>query len=173
MIKRTFISKNSTLLTNLYKTYIRPLAEYNTCSWSPCLKSEIKEVESIQRRITKSICQRSNITFSSYEERLTKLNLESLQSRRIKNDLILLYKVVNGLVDIDASNILCFSNLGGYNLRRHTQHIDRQKLSKTQSRQNFFSCRVVSYWNELDDEVVSSQTLTGFKSKLKKLKFPI
>ena len=115
------------------------MTEYNTCTWSPHLKADIKEVEGIQRRITKSICQRANITFSSYEERLDKLSLESLQSRRIKNDLIFLYKVINGMVDIEATNILHFSHLGGYNLRRHTQHISRQPIAKTQCRQNFLT----------------------------------
>ena len=82
-----------------------------------------------------------------------------------------MYKIINGLVDIDASNILHFSHLGGYNLRRHTLHISRQKIHKTQLRQNFFSCRVVSYWNQLTEDIVSSSTLANFKFKLKKMTF--
>ncbi len=171
LIVRTFSSGNPKLMTNLYKTYIRPLIEYNTCSWSPHLQTEVDEVESIQRRITKSICQRANINFSSYEKRLEKLQLESLKSRRVKSDLTFLYKIINGLVDVEAANILHFSHLGGYNLRRHTFHIYRQKLHKTQIRQGFFSSRVINYWNQLTEDIVSSATLSSFKLKIKKLTF--
>ena len=171
MILRTFRSGDPKLLTDLYKTYIRPLAEYNTCTWSPYLRTDIREVENIQRRITRSICKRANIKFSTYEERLNILELESLQSRRIKNDLVFLYKIINGLVDMETSNILKFSNFGGYNLRRHTQHISRQHIAKTHCRNNFFSYRVISYWNKLEEEVISSPNLVNFKIKLKKLRF--
>ena len=39
----------------------------------------------------------------SYTERLLRLNLESLESRRAKADLVLLFKVIHGFVDIDYS----------------------------------------------------------------------
>ena len=88
-----------------------------------------------------------------------------------KNDLVFLYKIINGLVDMETSNILKFSNFGGYNLRRHTQHISRQHIAKTHCRNNFFSYRVISYWNKLEEEVISSPNLVNFKIKLKKLRF--
>jgi len=39
----------------------------------------------------------------SYTERLLRLNLESLEFRRVKADLVLLFKVIHGFVDIDYS----------------------------------------------------------------------
>ena len=39
----------------------------------------------------------------SYNERLKHLNRESLQVRRLKNDLVLCYKMLHGLVDLNCS----------------------------------------------------------------------
>ena len=75
---KTFSPKNTQLLVNLYKMYVRPIMEYNTCTWSPHLKSEIELAESVQRKFTRLLCQKANISFSCYDQRLAKLNLESL-----------------------------------------------------------------------------------------------
>ena len=39
----------------------------------------------------------------SYTDRLCRLNLESLESRRVIADLVLLFKVIHGFVDIDCN----------------------------------------------------------------------
>jgi len=43
----------------------------------------------------------------SYNERLRHLNLESLQVRRLKNDRVLCYKMLRGLVDLNCYEFLC------------------------------------------------------------------
>ena len=171
IILRTFTPSNTQLLVNLFKMYVRPIMEYNTSSWSPYYKSDIHTIESVQMTFTRYLCQRANIKFSNYKNRLDILNLESLESRRVKRDLLLLYKILNGLVDIDAADFFHASTNGGYNLRRHKLQITRQKISKTLCRQNFFSHRIVQHWNELPENIVTSPSLTIFKHKLNKLKF--
>ena len=171
IILRCFSPTNIKLLTNLYKIYIRPLLEYNTCTWSPHLKSDIKDIEIVQKSFTRKLCQRANISFSSYSDRLNILNLESLESRRTKNDLFLLYKIIHGHVDIKFNSFFQFSSLGGYSLRRHNMHITRTTSPKSHCRHNFFSNRVVPVWNALPEDVVNSPTLAKFKFNLKKLSF--
>ena len=167
-ILRTFSSNNCWLLLNLFKTYVRPLVEYNTSSWSPFLKCDIKDIESIQRVFTRKVCIRCNISFKSYEERLEKLCLESLRVRRIKNDLIFLYKILHNHVDIDFTNFFQINTFSGHNLRRHPFHITPQQTPKTNIRNNFFSHRVVKHWNMLPREIVCCETLASFKLRLKK-----
>ena len=140
--------------------------EYNTSTWSPHLKSEINSVESIQRKFTRVLCQRANIRFCSYSDRLQKLKLESLHSRRIKTDLILLYKILNNLVDIPFLDYFKFSNFSGHNLRRHSLHLVRAKPAKTLCRQNFFSFRVIEHWNKLPTNIVTSPSLEIFKHRI-------
>ena len=117
---------------------MRPLTEYNTSSWSPHYKSDIHEIETVQKKFTRKVCQRANLTFSNYEERLDKLNLESLEIRRIKRDLTLLYKIVNQLIDTDINDFFEFSSFGGiiyaviiYTSRdnqKHTHYADKISL---------------------------------------------
>lgn len=171
LIIRTFSPKNTKLLVNLYKTYVRPIMEYNTCTWSTQIQSDIKEIESVQRTFTRRICQRANISYSSYNDRLKKLDLESLESRRIKNDLIFLYKIINNLVDVNFEEYFQFHSFGGHNLRTHSLHILRKSPPKTLCRQNFFSYRVVPFWNVLPETTARSPTLAIFKRKLKTLQF--
>ena len=52
---RTFSPNNTQLLVSLYKIYVRPIMEYNTCTWSPHLRSDINSVESVQRRFTRRL----------------------------------------------------------------------------------------------------------------------
>ena len=167
-ILRTFSSSNCWLLINLFKTYVRPLVEYNTCSWSPSLKGDIKDIESVQKMFTRKLCIRCNISFNSYDDRLNKLGMESLEVRRIKNDLVFLFKIVHNLVDIDFSSFFQLNSFSGHNLRRHSLHITRQLTPKTNTRSHFYSHRVIKYWNMLPNDIVCSDTLATFKLRLKK-----
>ena len=167
-ILRIFSTTNCWLLVNLFQTYVRPLLEYNTSSWSPHLQANIRAVESVQRTFTRRLCQRCNIPFTSYLDRLTKLNLESLEVRRCKQDLILLFKILHKLVDVDFDSFFQINNFSGYGLRRHQFHINRQKVAKTAARNNFFTYRVIKYWNMLPDNIVTSPTLQSFKFRLKR-----
>ena len=45
----------------------------------------------------------------SYTERLLLLNLESLEIRRIKSDLKMCYKIVNGLCDLEVTKFFSFA----------------------------------------------------------------
>ena len=169
IILHTFSPHHTHLLINLYKSYIRPIVEYNTCTWSPHLKNDISQIESVQKNFTRRLCQRSNIKYSSYEDRLKIFKLETLESRRVKNDLVMLYKIVNQIVDINFSSLFQFSSFGGYSMRRHKLHI--RCLHNFKSNQNFFSCRVVSVWNSLPEDIVTSCTLSVFRRKLKSISF--
>lgn len=144
--------------------------EYSTCTWSPYLLDDIKCAESVQKVFTKRVCQRENISYRSYDDRLTELGLESLEARRIKNDLILICKIINNLIDVNHLDHFSFTTLGGYNLRRHNQQITQTNKANTLVRQNYFSFRAVRCWNSLPENLVNSPTLAIFKRKLKSLK---
>ncbi len=54
-------------------------------------------------------------------ERLNFLQLDSLEVRRIKTDLILYYKIINNLIQINTANSIRHKHiLGGYNLNLYT-----------------------------------------------------
>jgi hypothetical protein len=78
--------------------YIRPVLEYNSVVWSPSLLYLIEVLESVQRSFSKRLPSLSSLT---YAERLDVLNLETLELRRLRFDLIFYYKVFNHLTPFD------------------------------------------------------------------------
>ncbi len=45
MMKRTFLSRNTTLWKKLYTTYIRPQLEFAVSAWNPYLFKDINVIE--------------------------------------------------------------------------------------------------------------------------------
>jgi len=68
-------------MLNLYKTLVitRPHVEYCVSAWSPYYKKDKELLEKVHRRFTKMI---KGMKGKSYEERLQRLNLWSLEERR-------------------------------------------------------------------------------------------
>ena len=129
-----------------FKTYVRPILEYNSSIWSPSLKKDILTIESVQRRFTKRLPGVSNM---SYHARLNLLKLESLEIRRLWSDLILAYKLLFGLVH--SSVVKSFKLKTGertMNLRRHSYQLvePAHKCSEVHA---FFVNRIIKLWNEL------------------------
>ena len=62
--------------------------------WSPHTKKNIRKIERVQRAATKIVPELRDLP---YEERLRKLGLLTLESRRERGDLISVYKMVNGM----------------------------------------------------------------------------
>ena len=84
--------------------------------WSPYLRKNIDKLEGVQRRATKFILR----TKDSYETRLEKSNLLSLEDRRVLTDVTFLFKALKGLVDIDVSHFVDFySNCDYYSFRHY------------------------------------------------------
>ena len=167
---RNFRSRDPYFYVNLYKLYIRPHLEYNTCIWNPILKSEVRKIESVQARFTRNILKKLNIKYNSYENRLNILNLETLEVRRVKFDPILTFKIINNLIDLDSSKFFTLSqSLRKYRLRRHCLYLEPPKLPETTIRNHFFSYRIINIWNQLPEETVTCESLSLFKAKLNKL----
>jgi hypothetical protein len=96
-IFRGFVSLNLTLVRKAFITYARPILEYNSCIWNPSHKHLIDSIENVQRRYTKRIPSLSSL---SYPERLAALNLDTLELRRLRIDLITNYKILNNLTPL-------------------------------------------------------------------------
>jgi hypothetical protein len=113
-----------------FNVYVRPLLEYASCVWSPYHTSKITQTEHVQRRFTKRLPRFADIT---YKDRLRTINADSLELRRLRNDLLLAYKVLFNLVDVNAADFHTFansrSNTRGYRFKllAHNNRINRRK----------------------------------------------
>ena len=167
IILKSFSSQQPSLYIQLYKTYVRPLLEYNVSIWTPHLVHDIKLAENTQRTFTRKLCKKLNISYNNYLDRLKLLNIESLEYRRLKQDLILLYKIINDLIDVGNINLFTKSQAtNNYNLRRHSLYLDKSKQNQSPIRQYFFSNRIINTWNKLPNSIVTSPTLPIFKNRI-------
>ena len=99
-----------------------------------------------------------------YYIRLLLLNLESLEHRRLTQDLVLCYKIHHRLVDTELCNALprsvCTITRGhSFRLHKVSCSIDATKY--------FFTNRIHAIWNELPGSVVDSESVTVFEKRLR------
>ena len=85
--------------TSSYKSLVRPQLEYCSTTWDPHNKCYINQLESIQNRAARFILNDYQ-QFSSVTQMKSAIGLESLQSCRKLNKVILFDKMQNNLVDL-------------------------------------------------------------------------
>ena len=160
ILKRTFSFMDKEMFLSLYKTFVRPHLEYCPEVWNPYLCKDINTLENVQRRATKIVPELKDM---SYEERLSKLKLFPLQDRRARGDMISTYKLLNGYITANSS-LLSHKISSGKSLRSHNQQL-WSNVANTNTRNNFFTHRVVLPWNTLSINTVNSLTVETFKAR--------
>ena len=98
IMKKSYYTRDAKTMPTLYKSMARPHLEYGNAIWGPFYKKEIDMVESVQKRATKLI---DTLKDKPYADRLIALDLPSMTYRRKRGDMILMYKLINGLVRLD------------------------------------------------------------------------
>ena len=147
-------------LISLYKALVLPVLEYCSVAWCPFYVRDIEVLEKVQRRMTRILPGFRDL---SYEERLKSLNLLTLYARRIRHDMTFVFKLFHGMIDLDASKF--FQVVSERRTRGHNWKL-KVNFSRLETRKNFFSQRVVNYWNDLPNDCVNASSLSRFKSAL-------
>ena len=93
IISRNFSSLDKEMFLKLYKSMVRPHLEYAIQAWNPYTRKNIDLLEGVQRRATKMVKICRNL---EYRNRLEYLGLTTLQTRRIREDLLETLKIVTG-----------------------------------------------------------------------------
>ena len=161
LILRTFKSRDRYLLFKAFTVYVRPLLEYCSPVWAPVYKTDIDIIERVQRRCTKRLFGLSSL---SYVERLSVLGAETLELRRLKFDLLMMFKIIHNFVSIDFGEFFALNN---YNHTRGHCFKLVKPLCNNNSRQFSFACRRIDVWNSLPAHVVSNTSVYSFKLGLK------
>jgi hypothetical protein len=91
-IFRGCVCRKSSLMRKAFVIYVQPILEYNSCIWNRSYPQLIDTIENVQRRYIKRI---PNLPSLSYPERLAALNLDPLEIRCLKIDLIIYYRISN------------------------------------------------------------------------------
>ena len=161
MIRRSFTYLDSDTFVRLFKSLVRPILEYGNTVWSPYLKTQINEVERVQRRATRLVPGLGEL---HYEQRLRKLHLPTLEYRRWRGMMIETFKFVKGEYKIDPKTVglTLDDNL---KTRRHRFKLEKKK-HRLNVRRNSYGIRVTAEWNALPDEVVGAESINAFKNRL-------
>ena len=161
MIIRTIRNRFPIIMVTLFKSLVRPILEYANAVWCPYKKKHIYELERVQRNFTKRI---KGLKHMTYNQRLAKLNLPSLEFRRLRGDYIEVYKILHNIYDplttdtlltIDSNNIT----------RTNTLKLKKNRVNYLPY-QKFFTNRVITNWNRLSRDIVRAESLNSFKNKL-------
>ena len=138
---------------------MRPHLEYCVQAWRPHLQKDINLLERVQHRATKMIV---NFTNLPYEERLLRLKLTTLETRRLRGDLIEVFKILKGFDNISYNDFFALSNT---QLRGHSLKLFKSRFN-TKCGKFLFSNRIIDEWNLLPEEIISCSTLDSFKNRI-------
>ena len=157
---RNVISRKAYEMKTAYRSLVRHNLEYCCQVWAPKARhgnwKTILDIEAVQRTFTRVIDGMADL---NYKQRLEKLSMTTLLERRMRGDIIETFKILNG-----------FNNYGSkfFKLSDRTKHLIYRPSKVTNT--DFFSERVLQYWNKLPEHVKDKNSVNSFKNGLDKFR---
>jgi hypothetical protein len=112
----------------------------------------------------------------SYEDRLKEWDLTTLEERRVRSDLIQMYKVVKKFKQIDWYTGRHYATPTGTRASlRNNYRLERETFSSRNKnnfghfvsiRHNFFSNRTSVRWNDLENYQIEVDRVNSFKARI-------
>ena len=170
LLRRNLHHTPRTIKQDSYKMMVRPILEYSSTVWSPWQQKNIAKLEGIQKRAARFVLKKPNYLGS--QDSITTLirddlKWETLEERRNKNSLTMLYKVVNHQIAVPPpyhpTPATRTTRTGPHTLMKYQPTVNAYKFS--------FFPRAVTLWNNIPSQVASSPSIEEFKSGLQKLTF--
>jgi ribonucleases P/MRP protein subunit RPP40 len=167
MIQRNFHYRDRHTFVKLYKQYVRPHLEFSVPAWSPWQRADVDKLENVQKKAIRMV---SGLAARDYETRCEELGIQTLESRRIEQDLCLVYRFITGRGNLRPETLFERAEERDGVRTRLMAGANNLKLpnARTEIRRNFFTVRVIARWNALPDSVKNSSTCENFKSALRK-----
>src|SRR6266536_355553 len=139
IIKRNFKKMDEDTFITLYKTMVRSKLEYAASVWSPHKKTLINTIK--------------------------KLKLPTLVYRRLRGDMIEMFKMQTGKYDKELT--LKLTSIDSNRTRGNAMKLEIER-AKYDIRKYSFSVRSAKLWNSLPDSVIKAETINLFKNRLDK-----
>lgn len=161
-LRRNFRECTPAVKAATVKTMIRPVLEYASTVWDTTDAGDITELEMVQRRAARFVLNSyTDRTPGCVTDMLDTLGWEPLSQRRTNNRLIMLYRIVNNLVDINASDFFARTNTR----TRGSQRLYQESTNHPVLYNSFFP-RTIRQWNNLPTILTESPSLEIFKGGL-------
>ena len=141
-----------------YLTYVRPILEYSCTVWHPYRIYQQRQLEMVQRRAARFVCNRYRHT-SSVTNMMAGLDWEPLVNRRRAFRMFMFYKMHSGLVAIHPTLYLTPRQY-------HTSH--KYYIPHSRIGQHAFSFfpSIVRLWNKLPATTAHAPSLNIFKARV-------
>ena len=142
-----------------YQTLVRLQLEYSSPIWNPQQKTQIKQLEQIQRNAAQLVLNKpyNYQSPSRFTTMLQQLNKPTLEDRCKAADQILMYNVINSLVAIPQSYLPQISPRYVDNIWFIIYHC------RLNIYQHSFFPWTLTYWNQLPASITNLQCLDSFK----------
>ena len=161
-VRRATIVRDRSTVMAMYRSFVRPLLEFAAPAWSPHKRGDVEALEKVQKRCLRMI---SNLGGMTYEQKLTELNLQTLEDRRLRGDAIEAFKYINGFNDVDPNRIFSFVR---DRHDRDTRSFEDNNLvpekTRLDIRKFFFANRVTWTWNDLPNLTKEAASVNSFKN---------
>ena len=136
---------------------VRPVLEYASSVWDPHLVKYREKLEKVQRCASRYVFNNYNRTPGTVTNLLERLQWDTLEKRREISRLAMIYKIENGLIDLNPS---CFYNKA--DSRTRGNKIFQERPSNSVFCNSFFP-KTLSQWNKFPKKLTQAKTLGTFK----------
>ena len=171
MITRAFHYRTREVMVPLYKAFVRPKMEHAVSVWRPWLLGEIESLEKVQRRMVRML---NGVNGNSYEEKLQRIGLTTLEERRNRGDMVETYKTLKGRNRVEKNEWFEICEEDARPTRANAIMVEGEAVRKKEVlvgqranlevRKHFFNVRVVDSWNALPEEVKMAPSVNAFKN---------
>ena len=166
-VKRNIITDSTKAKQTAYKTLVRPQTEYAASVWDPHTDRHQHNIEMVQRRAARWACSQYDRQ-ASVTEMLQRLEWETLEVRRAKIRVLMLYKVVHHMVAISNSQLTPRTTVA-----RQSHPYTFLQLHAKQSYYHYsFFPWTIPLWNLLPCSIMETSSLDSFKAQLAQLQLP-
>ena len=141
LLFRIFALKSAPLYLKFYSVYVVPILLYCSPLYSGSSVRNMKSIESIQKYFTRRLYIRlnPNLSVPSYDIRLQEYQLELLEIKLLRTDLLTLSSIVSGRLVVPSFKF-SFSKLSPFRIVLSFVRSSKQR--------KFFTHRVLSLWNK-------------------------
>ena len=160
-IQRNLYSCPQNVKSVCYQTLVRPTLEYGCAVWDPHQQNQIDLIEKVQKRAARFVTNNYTLIKGNSDRNLATLGWIPLRERRARIKVTLIFKAINGLIDIPIHDLL--------SRKIHT----RTKTSNLILPQSTINSHLYSFypdtirlWNSLPQSIKLSPTLSAFKSSV-------
>jgi hypothetical protein len=148
-----------------YTTLVRPVLEYASTVWDPYTLQQIYALERVQRQAARFV----TVDYSSRDpgsapRMLQQLQWDTLEERRARSRSIMLYRILNNLVEVPLHQCIPINTTStrgscAHNIRQISTRVDAYKYS--------FLSRTIVSWNFLPPELRRQPTGESFRHHIR------